>query len=81
MTPIQIPGIENGCKVDDLIWRGAQPDDSAWPLLAAAGCKSVIDLSNAMPEYLRQLDLVERVGMRYDGQLNKLESRDLAEKK
>jgi tyrosine-protein phosphatase SIW14 len=66
MTPLNIPGIENGWKVDASIWRGAQPSDAAWPLLAAAGAKSVLDLNNSDPQELgRQSELVSATGMRY----------------
>ena len=66
MTPLNIPGISNGWIVDDSIWRGAQPGDEAWSLLAAAGAKSVLDLNNVDPQKIgRQADLVSATGMRY----------------
>jgi polymorphic toxin system DSP-PTPase phosphatase-like protein len=65
MTPLDIPGIANGYKVDDTVWRGAQPEDSAWPLLAAAGCRCVIDLNSEIGATLKQAELVQGAGMAY----------------
>jgi tyrosine-protein phosphatase SIW14 len=65
MEPLHIPGIENGWKVDYAIWRGAQPSDTAWPLLAKAGCLSVIDLNSTGPEINRQHELVYGAGLVY----------------
>lgn len=63
MIQLNIKGVENAYRVDDAIWRSAQPDDSAWPALAAAGCRAVIDLSNVGDEAHRQRDLVIATGM------------------
>lgn len=66
MNPLNIPGIANGYAVDaGVLWRGAQPLDCAWPLLAAAGCKSVIDLSNAGDAAVQQAKFVTASGMFY----------------
>lgn len=65
MTALNIFGIQNCYKVDDIVWRGAQPDDTAWPLLAAAGCRTVIDLNNARDAVIRQDTLIAPTGMRY----------------
>lgn len=65
MTPLNIPGILNGYQVDGIVWRGAQPEDSAWPLLAAAGCRSVLDLYNTGGAIERQAALVNAAGMAY----------------
>ena len=40
----QVPGIQNFEKVNDHIYRGAQPDGKAWQKLAELGVKTVIDL-------------------------------------
>ena len=63
MTPLNVIGIANGYKVDATVWRGAQPEDSAWPLLAAAGCKRVIDLNNTGVAAARQCALARAVGL------------------
>lgn len=67
MQPLNIPGIQNGYKVDEFIWRGAQPDDAAWPLLAAAGCKSVIDLNSTGEEADSQQHLALTHGLGWYG--------------
>jgi hypothetical protein len=63
MDKLNIPGIENGYVVDVHLWRGAQPADSAWPLLAKAGCKSVLDLNSTGAAVDRQRLLAHAVGM------------------
>jgi tyrosine-protein phosphatase SIW14 len=65
MKPLNIKGIENGWLVDEKVWRGAQPDDAAWLLLAAAGCRSVIDLNNSGAVIEPQRTLVSAAGMLY----------------
>jgi hypothetical protein len=64
MTPLNISGIENGWIVDGCVSRGAQPDDSAWPLLAAAGYQCVIDLNNSGSELEHQVSLIGATGMK-----------------
>ena len=41
---LQVAGIPNFYKVNDHIYRGAQPSGAAWPELAKLGVKTVIDL-------------------------------------
>lgn len=65
MTPLSIPGIENGYKVDDSVWRGAQPADSAWPLLAAAGVKLVVDLNSTGDAIQQQAKLAQLAGIQH----------------
>lgn len=65
MTPLCISGITNGYKVDDIVWRGAQPDDSAWPLLARLGCRTVIDLNSTGDQIQQQDRLIASAGMLY----------------
>jgi hypothetical protein len=65
VTPLNIPGISNGYHVDELVWRGAQLDDSAWPLLVAAGCKAVLDLNSSGDGFAAQEGLVAATDMLY----------------
>lgn len=55
MTPLNIPGIANGYKVDDIVWRGAQPPygPAAWEALYDAGCRTVIDLDTEGDQNIR----------------------------
>lgn len=49
LEKLDIPGLPNGYIVDPgRIWRSGQPEDCAWPELARAGCRSVLDLNNPL---------------------------------
>ena len=62
----RIDGIENFRKVNDRIYRGAQPDDAAWPALAKLGVKTVIDLRREVEHSVAgEKRLVEAAGMKY----------------
>lgn len=63
MIPLDIPGIPNGYIVDALTWRGGQPADAAFELLANAGCKGVVDLNNTGEELQRQARLTSAAGL------------------
>lgn len=63
MTPLNIAGIKNGYKVDGIVSRGAQPEDSAWPLLKAAGFGCVIDLNSTGAALAEQHKLSLEVGL------------------
>ena len=65
MTPLGIPGVENGYNVDGVVWRSAQPKDAAWPLIARAGCRAILDLNSSGDAASQQLDLVHAAGMQY----------------
>lgn len=65
LEPLNIAGIGNGYSVDGIVWRGAQPSDSAWPLLAKAGCRTVIDLNSTGPAIQQQDRLIASAGMIY----------------
>lgn len=65
LQPLNIPGIENGYRVDDVIWRGAQPSDLAWPLLRQAGCRAVLDLNSGPITASRQASLANASNMWY----------------
>jgi protein-tyrosine phosphatase len=64
MTPLNIAGIANGWILDSMIWRGAQPATESYPLLARAGCKSVMNL-RPTEEMPWEGNLVEAAGMVY----------------
>jgi len=62
----RVDGIENFRKVNDRIYRGAQPDDAAWPALAKLGVKTVIDLRREVEHSVAgEKRLVEAAGMKY----------------
>lgn len=62
----RIDGIENFRKVNDRIYRGAQPDDAAWPALAKLGVKTVIDLRREVEHSVpNEKRMVEAAGMKY----------------
>jgi protein tyrosine/serine phosphatase len=58
-------GIANFHKVNDSVYRGAQPDDDAFSRLAGIGVKTVIDLRGAEHSEAKEKALVEAAGMRY----------------
>lgn len=59
----KVPGIANFAKVDDGLYRGAQPTREGYRTLAHRGVKTVIDLrDDALPD---SRSTVETAGMRY----------------
>ena len=65
-TATRIDGIDNFRQVNDRIYRGAQPDDDAWPALAKMGVKTVIDLRREVEHSVaNEKRLVEAAGMKY----------------
>jgi protein tyrosine/serine phosphatase len=58
-------GLANFHKVDDHVYRGAQPDDDGFSTLAGMGVKTVIDLRGNEHSEAREKQLVEAAGMRY----------------
>ena len=64
-TP-RVDGIVNFRQVNDRIYRGAQPDDAAWPALAKMGVKTVIDLRREVEHSVAaEKRMVEAAGMKY----------------
>ncbi len=55
--------IKNFGKMDDRLYRGAQPKESDYKDLAALGVKTVIDLQDSPTNYEKRA--VEALGMRY----------------
>ncbi len=60
-----LKGIPNFHKVDDHVYRGAQPDEHAFSRLAGMGVKTVIDLRGPEHSQAKEKSLVEAAGMRY----------------
>jgi tyrosine-protein phosphatase SIW14 len=61
----QTPGLRNFSKVDDHVYRGAQPAVWGYKTLASMGVKTVIDLrSEGIPEALED-KLVMKYGMNF----------------
>ena len=62
----RVEGIENFRQVNDRIYRGAQPDPTAWPSLAKLGVKTVIDLRRDVEHSCsEERRAVEAAGMKY----------------
>ncbi len=62
----RVDGIENFRQVNDRIYRGAQPEDGAWPALAKLGVKTVIDLRREVEHSVAaEKRMVEAAGMKY----------------
>lgn len=64
MQPL-IPGIGNFHKVDDGVYRGAQPAHEGFRNLARLGIKAVIDLREPGERAIAEQRLVTAAGMRY----------------
>jgi len=65
-TPLQLAGVENFQKVNDSVYRGAQPTDQGFAALAKLGIKTVVDLRQ-IGEHSQadEKRVVEAAGMRY----------------
>jgi protein tyrosine/serine phosphatase len=63
---IEVAGVPNFHQVNEHVFRGGQPSDSAWPALAKLGVKTVIDLRGTHEHATAaEAKAVERAGMRY----------------
>ncbi len=65
---IQAPGVSNFWKVDDQVYRGAQPSEAGFQSLAKLGVKTVVDLRLAGEESHSKAEeqrIVEAAGMKY----------------
>lgn len=60
-----VAGVGNFHKVDDNVYRGAQPTDEGFRNLAKLGIKTVIDLREASDRSLAEEKTVTAAGMRY----------------
>lgn len=61
----QPAGVPNFHKVDEQVYRGAQPSNEGFQNLAKLGIKTVIDLREADERSLAEKKTVEAAGMRY----------------
>jgi len=60
-SPTDLPGVHNFHKVNEHVYRGAQPSREGFASLANLGIKTVIDLRGERSE----ADAVQRAGLRY----------------
>ncbi len=63
----QPPGLPNFHKVDDHVYRGAQPTPEGFRNLANLGIKTVVDLRGPEHSEAAEKKIVEADGMRYVG--------------
>jgi tyrosine-protein phosphatase SIW14 len=62
---IKIAGISNAGKVDNILYRGAQPQLGAFQRLKTLGVSVVVDLHNTGADQSAEHQTVEALGMRY----------------
>ena len=60
-----LQGVTNFHKIDDHVYRGAQPTDEGFKKLASLGVKTVIDLRGPEHSEADEKRVVEAAGMRY----------------
>ena len=60
-----VQGIRNFYKVDEHVYRGAQPTDEGFRYLAKIGVKTVIDLRGASEGRRNEESVVNAAGMKY----------------
>jgi len=60
-----VPGLHNFHKVNDHIYRGAQPSGGGFAELAKLGIKTIIDLRESGNRSDSEKKMVEAAGMRY----------------
>jgi protein tyrosine phosphatase (PTP) superfamily phosphohydrolase (DUF442 family) len=60
-----VPGIKNFDRVDDHVYRGAQPTDDAFHYLAKIGIRTVVDLQEADSRGQAEQKMVTAEGMNY----------------
>lgn len=60
-----VPGINNFYKVDENVYRGAQPSQAGFRYLAKIGVKTVIDLREADSRARAEEKLVTAAGLKY----------------
>ena len=64
-SEISVAGVPNFHKIDDHVYRGAQPSDEGFKNLASLGVKTVIDLRGSEHSEADENRVVEAAGMRY----------------
>ena len=60
-----IQGVENFWKVDEHVYRGAQPTEEGFRTLAKLGIKTVVDLREADARSMAEEKIVTTAGMQY----------------
>jgi protein tyrosine phosphatase (PTP) superfamily phosphohydrolase (DUF442 family) len=60
--PLDIPGLPNGYKVSDDLYRGAQPDEGGIAALKTMGVRTVVNLRSTRSDR----ELVESTGIAYE---------------
>jgi tyrosine-protein phosphatase SIW14 len=60
-----VPGIENFYKLDDHVYRGAQPSGTGFRYLAQVGVRTVIDLRAADARSRAEEQVVTATGLKY----------------
>jgi protein-tyrosine phosphatase len=60
-----VPGIKNFVKVDQQVYRGAQPNDQGFQYLAKLGVKCILDLRESDDRSRAEERTVTAAGMRY----------------
>lgn len=65
MAAAQVAGVENFHRVNDRIYRGAQPTDAGFQNLAKLGVKTIIDLRETDGRSAAEKKAVENAGMHY----------------
>ncbi len=63
--PLVVAGVGNFHKVDDNVYRGAQPTDDGFRNLARLGIKTVVDLREFDQRSREEEAIVKAAGMRY----------------
>ena len=58
-------GLSNFYKIDQHVWRGAQPDADGFAALAKMGVKTVLDLRGPEHSEADEKQIVESLGMHY----------------
>jgi tyrosine-protein phosphatase SIW14 len=61
----EVPGIHNFHKVDDKVYRGAQPSEAGFRYLAEIGVKTIVDLREADSRGRAEEKLVTAEGLKY----------------
>lgn len=61
----EVTGVPNFHKVNDHVYRGAQPTDGGFKSLAAVGVKTIIDLRGEGGRSREEESVVKAAGMRY----------------
>lgn len=65
-SDVQAPGVHNFWKINDQVYRGAQPTDAGFKSLAKLGIRTIVDLRlDGEHSQAEEQRLVESAGMKY----------------